>query len=195
MQVRRFFRSLVACGTIAALAWAAPAKAADVDLGTVTSPTSLVFGNDGLLGPFADVFTFAIGTGDSFGFSAFLSTGFSNRWGILDMQAGLFSGGTQLLAGDAETVYLPEGFPSRDISFDSIVLGAGEYQLRVTGTATSFLSDVPITAGYQGSLDFAAATPAIPEPASVLLMALSLGILGLFARRRVSGSTGAAPRR
>jgi len=187
MQVTRFFRSLVACGTIAALAWAAPAKAADVDLGTVTSsPTSLVFGNDGLLGPFADVFTFAIGAGDSFGFSAFMSTGYSNRSGILDMQAGLFSGGTLLLAGDAQTVYLPEGFPSRDISFDSIVLGAGEYQLRVTGTATSFLADVPITAGYRGSLDFAAAPAPIPEPASVVLMALSLGMLGLFARRRVS---------
>ena len=186
MQVRRFFRSLVACGTIAALAWAAPVKAADVDLGTVTSPASLVVGNDGLLGPFADVFTFAIGAGDSFGFSAFLSTGFSNRSGILDMQAGLFRADSLLLAGDAQTVYLPEGFPSRDISFDSTVLGAGEYQLRVTGTATSFLSDVPITAGYQGSLDFAAAPAAIPEPASVVLMALSLGMLGLFARRRVS---------
>jgi len=186
MQVTRFFRSLVACGTIAALAWVAPVKAADVDLGTVTSPASLVFGNDGLLGPFADVFTFAIGAGDSFGFSAFLSTGFGNRSGILDMQAGLFSAGTLLLAGDAQTVYLPEGFPSRDISFDSIVLGAGEYQLRVTGTATSFLSDVPITAGYQGSLDFTAAPAAIPEPTSVLLMAFGLGMLGVVARRRVS---------
>ncbi len=186
MQVTRFFRSLVACGTIAALAWAAPAKAADVDLGTVTSPTSLVFGHDGLLGPFADVFTFAIGAGDSFGFSAFMSTGYSNRSGILDMQAGLFRTDSLLQAGDAQTVYLPEGFPSRDISFDSIVLGAGEYQLRVTGTATSFLADVPITAGYQGSLDFTAAPAAIPEPTSVLLMAFGLGMLGVVARRRVS---------
>ena len=186
MQVRRFFRSLVACGTIAAVAWAAPAKAADVDLGTVTSPTSLAVGNNGLLGPFADVFTFAIGAGDSFGFSAFISTGYSNRSGILDMQAGLYRADSLLQAGDAQTVYLPEGFPSRDISFDSIVLGAGAYQLRVTGTAMSFLPDVPITAGYQGSLGFVAAPAPIPEPASVVLMAISLGMLGLFARRRVS---------
>jgi len=181
MQVRRFFKSLVACGTIAAVVWAAPAKAADVDLGTITSPASLAVGHDGLLGPFADVFTFAIGAGDSFGFSAFISTGYSNRSGILDMQAGLFRADGLLQAGDAQTVYLPEGFPSRDISFDSMVLGAGAYQLRITGTATSFLSDVPITAGYQGSLDFSAAPAAIPEPASVLLMVL--GMLGLVVRR------------
>ena len=183
MHARRLARALCAAGAIATFGWTAPARATNVDLGTVVTPASLVFGNDLLLGAFTDVFSFSIDAGTSFDVSSLLSTGYSNRSGILDMQASLFSGSTLLLEGDAATSRSPEGFPSRDISFAAITLGNGDYHLKVHGTATSFLPDVPITAGYLGSIDFVAATAPIPEPSTWLLMAFGLGALGLAMRR------------
>jgi hypothetical protein len=45
---------------------------------------------------------------------------------------------------------LPEGFPSRDVTFDPIVLGSGDYSLDIFGTATG------PTIGFTGTLGLAA---------------------------------------
>ena len=169
---------------VAILALPFHAHAESFALGTVSSPASLSMGNGDLLGAFSDTYSFSIAPGHAFEFDSFLSTGFSRRSFILDMQAALYGGDGLLQSGNAATVTMPEGFPSRNIDFDPFVLGAGNYELRVTGTATSEFPDAAITAAYAGSMDFTPLTTPIPEPASIALMSVGLALLGFIARRR-----------
>ncbi len=187
-------RALLAITAVAAFCHAAPARATDFALGEISAPVSLAIGNAGLLGPFADAFSFSIGATDSFDFESFVSTGFSNRSAIPDMVGALYSGATLVANGLAETVVTPEGFPSRDITFASLALGAGDYRLVFSGTASPFDPGLPITSSYFGSVTFNAVT-AIPEPSTYLLIAI--GALALLAaiRREGRASVRRRPRR
>ena len=93
------------------------------------------------------------------------------------------SNGSLLREGLAETVFTPEGFPSRNVSFSPLTLAAGSYELLFSGTATSFFPDVPITSSYAGSINL---TPvaAIPEPSTVALTALGIVMLVALRKRR-----------
>ena len=177
-------RALLSAAVLAAFCPAGPAWAADFPLGEIGAPVSLAIGNAGLLGPFSDTFSFSIGATDSFEFESFVSTGFSNRSGIPDMAAALYSGGTLVSDGLAETVLTPEGFPSRDITFASLPLGPGDYRLVFSGTAIAFDPGLPITSSYFGSATFNAVA-AIPEPSTTLLM--SMGVLALLMAVRREG--------
>jgi len=176
----------IASAALIAGPWGSPAaEAANFDLGTINGPIARHVGNTGLLGPFEDSFTFTIGAGHSLSWSAFVSTGFNRRNQILDMDGELLSsGGAVLEPGDATTVFAPEGWPSRDVSFGSIVLGPGDYVLKMTGTAKSVFDDVPIWGLYDGTVTFAAV--AVPEPQTWALMLAGLAAMCL-SRRGTSG--------
>lgn len=169
---------------VAILAMPLHAHAGSFALGAVSSPVSLTVSNSNLLGAFSDTYSFSIVPGHAFEFDSFLSTGFSNRSFILDMQAALYGEDGLLQSGNAATVTMPEGFPSRNIDFDLLVLDAGNYELRVAGTATSAFPDAAITVAYAGSMDFMPLTSPIPEPTSVALMSVGLALLGFIVRRR-----------
>lgn len=172
--------ALAACA-VAALCHPGAAFSATFELGTANGPTTFAIGNEGLFGAFSDTFSFEIGASGPFAFDSFASTGFSNRFGIPDLQAALYSNGQLLSSGLAQTVFTPEGFPSRDISFAPLTLAAGSYELQFSGTATSLVPDVPLTSAYAGSINLAPIT-AIPEPSTVALTAL--GVVTLIALRR-----------
>ncbi len=167
----------------AILAHAGPAQASTFEFGTITSPSSLPMGNDGLFGAFADEFTFTVGAGQHVVFSSAFSTGFANKWSIDDMDGWLYRGPQLVEDGDAETVYLPEGFPERNVTFAPMVLGAGEYQLKVAGTEVPAYHDAHITGGYAGTVDFAS-VGAVPEPAGATLLLAGLATLFAVTRRR-----------
>jgi hypothetical protein len=176
----------IASAALFASPWATPsAQAATFDLGTINAPIDRHVGNTGLLGPFADSFTFTIGAGHELSWSAFVSTGFNRRSQILDMDGELWGSSGLLEAGDATTIYAPEGWPSRDVSFGSIVLGPGDYVLKMTGTAKSVFPEAPIWSLYNGTVSFAAVAAPVPEPTVGMLMLAGLGALWL-ARRRVA---------
>ena len=175
----------IASAALIAGPWASPtAQAATFDLGTINGPIARSVGNTGLLGPFEDSFTFTIGAGHTLSWSAFVSTGFNRRNQILDMDGELLgSGGGVLESGDATTEYMPEGWPSRNVTFGSIVLGPGDYVLKMTGTALSVYPGVPITGLYDGTVTFAAVSAPVPEPTVGVLMLAGLGALWLTRRR------------
>jgi len=189
MNITRLNRAALACAA-AFIGVAVPAHATTFALGTITAPKSVPIEDSGLLGPFTDVFTFSIGAGDTFGFSSFAETGFARRYSIPDMQGYLFADDHLLATGDARTIFMPEGWPSREVRFAPLVLGAGDYQLKFTGTGTSAIPGSPIYSAYYGTVDFAAAPAPVPEPQTFMLMALGLGVLGLLARRREASRRG-----
>ena len=175
-----FSRFLLVCAA-AALCHAGAALAETFPLGVANSATSFAVGNEGLRGAFSDVFSFEIGAAAPLEFESFASTGFSNRWAIPDLHAELYSNGALLLSGLAQTIFTPEGFPSREVTFSPLVLGAGSYELLFSGTATSFDPGLPITSSYSGTITLAQVS-AIPEPATVVLT--GLGLVALIAVRR-----------
>jgi len=175
--MRGFIRSACAAVLLASgIATAAPA--AVIDFGEVSAPTGFALGNAGLSGPFDDFYNFSIDPGISLLFTASLSTGFSNRFFILDMEADLSDGAGSVATGLATTNVIPPGFPSRDITFDPIVLAAGDYVLHVFGTATSSFPGP--TSSYQGVLNLEAAP--IPAPGGLALLATALAGFGLLRR-------------
>jgi len=184
----------IASAALIAGPWASPAaQAATFDLGTINAPIARHVGNTGLLGPFDDSFTFTIGAGHSLSWSAFVTTGFNRRNQILDMDGELWGSGVLLEGGDATTVYAPEGWPSRDVSFGSIVLGPGDYVLKMTGTAKSVFPDVPISGLYDGTVTFAAA--AVPEGSVGMLMLAGLGAMWLWRRGTSQSAQRGTPHR
>jgi len=177
-MLRRF---LLACAAAAALCHAGAALAETFPLGVASSPTTFAIGNEGLRGAFSDVFSFEIGAAGPLEFESSASTGFSNRWAIPDLQAALYSNGALLVNGIAQTLFSPEGFPSREVGFAPLVLGAGKYELLFGGTATSFDPGLPITSSYVGTIALAQVS-AIPEPATIVLTAM--GVVTMIALRR-----------
>jgi len=178
-------RSLLAPVALAAVCHTTPALATDFALGEISAPTAFSLGNDGLLGAFSDVYSFSIAAANAFEFESFVSTGFSRRNAIPDMVAALYSiGGSSesLVAnGFAQTVLLPEGFPSREITFAPLALGPGDYRLVFSGEAISFDPEIAFTSSYSGLASFSAVS-AIPEPATYWL--LSIGTLALLIAAR-----------
>jgi hypothetical protein len=132
-------------------------------------------------GTISDIFNFEIDASSPFEFDSFASTGFSNRSSIPDLHAALYSNGSLLRGGLAETVFSPEGF--RNVSFSPLTLAAGSYQLLFGGTATSFFPDVPITSAYAGAINLTPVT-AIPEPSTVALTAFGVVMMIALRRRR-----------
>jgi len=190
-RVRACVHGPLACAALAALCHAAPVHAADFALGEIAAPVSLAIGNAGLLGPFSDAFSFSIGATDRFEFESFVSTGFSNRGAIPDMIGTLYSNGAVLASGLAQTVTLPEGFPSREITFAPLQLVPGDYRLVFSGEAISFDPSISFTSGYTGSVTFSPMA-AIPEPSTTLLAAV--GLLALLLAVRRNGRRLARPR-
>lgn len=158
------------------------AQATVFPLGSFSAPATIPVGDSGLAGPFEDSFTFSIDPGTSAIFSAFLSTGFSNRAFILDMEAVLLSDGQVVEPGDATTVLLPP-FPARNVNFDQVLIGSGDYSLDVVGTGTSAFPGP--NSGYSGSITLDPAPAQIDEPAGLALLLIALGITGwlTFPRR------------
>ncbi len=180
--IRSFGLNSAAVAFAGCLAFIGAAQANVVSLGVISSATELSTGQGGHSGVFSDDYSFSIAAGQSFDFSGLFSTGYSNRSFILDLEGALLQGGQWLQSGVAETKYLPEGFPNREVNFSSLVLGAGDYLIRIDGTATGVYDG--ITAGYQASLSFADVTAPVPEPDALSLMALGLGAMGFLVRRR-----------
>ncbi|RQP24209.1 hypothetical protein DZC73_12890 [Albitalea terrae] len=172
----RRVRSWVVGAAFAALGVAAaPAQASTFWLGDVSSPKTLSWSRSGLLGPFDDHLLFTVTSSQPLVFSGFVSTGISRRSFILDMEGDLLqSDGSVLEAGDAQTVFTPEGWPSRDISFASFSLASGSYVLRIHGTETSAFPDVPITGQYTGTVSFAP----VPEVQTWAMLLVGLAAVG-----------------
>jgi hypothetical protein len=171
---------LFACGT---------AQAVTVDMGEIVPPLSLQIYQYSPEGPFLDRFTFAIVADEPLMFSSFVTTGFSNRFSISEFRGELFSDGVLLDTGDAQTTYMPEGFPAHSVNFDTLLLGRGDYELRFSGTAYSFWPNEQFGAAYGGSAEFRAAQE-VPEPLTLWLAGLGLTALAWsgFAKRRATGA-------
>ena len=167
---------------LATMAATGGAHATVIPLGSFSAPATIPVADSRLVGSFEDSFTFAIDAGTSAIFSAFLSTGFSNRAFILDMEASLSSGGQLVEPGDATTVFLPEGFPSRDVSFDQILLGSGDYTLDVVGTGTSVFPGP--NSSYSGTITLDPAPPPIDEPTTLGLLLAGLSVTAWLGARR-----------
>lgn len=169
--------SAIVCAAIAA---STPGQAIVVNLGVQSAPASVPFGNSRLSGAFLDSFEFSIDPGNTFLVSSFLTTGFTNRAFINDMQASLFSDTALIEAGTATLLF--NTFPKRDVSLAPVLLTAGDYRIDVVGTATSVFPGP--TSTYGGSLTVAAATQ-VTEPGTALLLTGGLVVLAAVSLRSV----------
>ncbi|MDQ7246652.1 hypothetical protein [Dongia sedimenti] len=153
------------------------AQAATIALGSYSGP-SVIGVSQYRDSPFVDDYQFTIGPGVTLQFSAFFSTGFSNRFWILDMGGTLSDSGGVILNGISETVLLPP-FPDRRVTFPVMTLGPGSYVLSILGTPTSAYSG--ITSFYSGSITLAAITPL---PGALLFLLTALGAFAWLGRLR-----------
>ena len=166
--------------------FAGGAGATSFSLGNISGPGTFSFGNNKDPGPFVDKVHFIIDPGVMLDFTAFATTGFSNRSWILDMDGTLSDASGVILDADAVTLFAPEGFPKRDVNYPKTLLGPGHYFLSIFGTATHAFPGP--SSPYSGSITFAAT----PLPASLLFMLTALGASGLLGWRRIGKSADAA---
>lgn len=156
-------------------------------MGQVNSPTVFNIGNEGLTWNFEDRYDFSVAPGSVFDFSAFVSTGFARRFGILDFTERLLADNALLATGISETRHNP--FIAFDVRFPSVALVAGDYSLFFAGDAFGAFEGTTITASYSGDLSFAPTVGVAPEPGMPALFVA--GVLGLF----VAGKNGRFSRR
>lgn len=152
------------------------AQAGTVTLGEVAAPLWWPIDQATHNGPVSDRFTFSIAGDDPLWFSAFVSTGYSKYSHIGDLEGRLFRDDELLVTGDAQTLILddPYGVPARQVTFEPVRLGGGDYELRFSGTSTSAWGD--IGSGYRGQAEFEPSSP-VPEPPSLALAGLGLAAL------------------
>lgn len=173
-------------GSVVAV-FGAAAQAGTVALGEIDAPLSWPIDQDAPVGLLLDRFTFSIGDVPLV-FSSYVSTDFNKYSRIADLQGELFRDGELLATGDAGPVIAPGGgeAPVRQVSFEPLGLGRGDYELRFGGTVVSGFPFLPIGSGYSGQIEFRASSP-VPEPSTLLLA--GLGIMALMAsgswRRRL----------
>jgi hypothetical protein len=150
---------LATTGSAMALTW---------DLGTLSTKQTTVFGNGFLWGQsFTDVFTFNLAD-DGRSYGGTLELDFADKGGI-SLSSLSLSGGS--LVGSIFD-FSPETF-----SFSNLL--AGSYSLTVSGKATGY---GPV--GYGGTIRAQAVAAPVPEPETIAMMALGLGVMGFVARRR-----------
>jgi len=166
------------------------AGARTIDLGAISGPITFSIHHDKLVKPFNDQYLFTVDPGTTLDFSAFVSTGYSNRFWILDMDGTLSDTSGVIVNGDAVTNILPgAGFPDRDVTFPSTLLGPGDYVLAIFGTPSRAFPGP--TSSYSGDIKFCSGgvctSPATtPLPASLPLMLAALAGLALAATRRAA---------
>ncbi|MFN0300052.1 MAG: FxDxF family PEP-CTERM protein [Burkholderiales bacterium] len=152
--------------------FAAPASAITMDLGVLDAGGSQignsfwrVFNRGSPIGAFSDYFTFSLsGAADALGGT----TVFEFGWIDLTLSSASLSGGT---LASTRVDMTPESF-----EFDG--LGAGNYTLAINGSLRGLLG----TASYQGNIR--TSTSQVSEPGTLALLVASLGILGLWRRKR-----------
>ncbi|MFO1510004.1 MAG: FxDxF family PEP-CTERM protein [Steroidobacteraceae bacterium] len=152
--------------TLAAFAIAASGAAhADyIDLGSITAPDTVQFGNSWLFAPgtFADQFAFELtNNADAYGM-------------VLDGGWWLGSTDVRLVALASNTTFTRDNTPNQ-FSFSGLTAGA--YSLFVAGVASGILT------GYSGSMTFVP-TAQVPEPGTLALLGLGLMALAFTATRR-----------
>jgi hypothetical protein len=167
------------------------AQSATVALGEIEAPLSWPIDQEAPVGTLLDRFTFSIGDMPVV-FSSYVSTDFNRYSRIPDLQGELFLDGELLVTGDAGPVIAPGGAeaPVRQVSFEPVGLGRGDYELRFGGTVISGFPFLPIGSGYSGQIAFRASS-AVPEPPSLLLA--GPGIVALTAFRYRGRSPVARP--